>query len=245
MSLEAMTWAWQQPLPVGQKLLLLAVADHAGEGGVCWPSQAHLARKTGFSERQVRNNLNDLVKAGVLSVEIRGGDGSGRKSNVYTMTWQPANISGWATGNLEHGNRQPTSGSPPYIYKPSIEPSFIDRFELFWKAYPLKVGKVAAAKEWRKKLRDADALIADVANRVKNDRQWQPGSQFIPHARTYLSQERWTDAIQPIVNQPARVIKPTNDADWLKLASDHGIRTKGKGYNEIWNEFLKSNRRMK
>jgi hypothetical protein len=120
--------------------------------------------------------------------------------------------------------------------KPPKEPD--PNFDAFWQAYPLKVGKVAAAKEWAKKPRDSAALIMDIAARLNNDRQWQPGSQFIPHARTYLSQERWNDAIQPIVNQPARVVKPTTDSDWLKLANDHGIRTKGKGYNEIWNEFL-------
>ncbi len=57
-----MAWAWEQPTKTGHKLVLLALADHAGEDMTCFPSTARLAEKTGFSVRTVRAYLDDLER---------------------------------------------------------------------------------------------------------------------------------------------------------------------------------------
>jgi hypothetical protein len=57
-----------------------------------------------------------------------------------------------------------------------------------------KVGKKPTLTVWKRIKPDADVLIADIENRLANDRQWQEG--FIPNPTTYLNQERWNDAIQ-------------------------------------------------
>lgn len=70
------------------------------------------------------------------------------------------------------------------------------RFDLFWSVYPRKVAKDAALKEWLKRSPD-DALTERMivaVNRHKASPQWtKDGGQFIPHARTWLSQGRWQD----------------------------------------------------
>ena len=55
MSLVATRWAWSlRGLRPAQKLVLLSLADRAGEDGVCWPSIPRLARDTGLNEKTVR-----------------------------------------------------------------------------------------------------------------------------------------------------------------------------------------------
>lgn len=70
---------------------------------------------------------------------------------------------------------------------------------IFWPAYPRKTAKAkaqAAAKNaWKKA--DAD-LIMDGLSRAKQSGQWnRDGGQFIPHAATWLNQERWNDEGEP------------------------------------------------
>ncbi|MAT04924.1 MAG: hypothetical protein CL424_07765 [Acidimicrobiaceae bacterium] len=61
MSVKAMTWAWQQQTATaGQKLVLLALADHAGEDFTCYPSTARLSEKTGYTVRTIRSLIDDL-----------------------------------------------------------------------------------------------------------------------------------------------------------------------------------------
>ena len=74
-----------------------------------------------------------------------------------------------------------------------------DRFEVFWTAYPRKVGKGAALKEWAK-LAPSDDLAAAMVSAVQQQAQspqWRKDAgQFIPHPRTWLSQGRWQDEVE-------------------------------------------------
>ncbi|QCE34573.1 helix-turn-helix domain-containing protein [Acetobacteraceae bacterium] len=61
MSIAAMEWAWQQTLPATQKLVLVAMADHANkEAGICWPSLEFLANKTGLCTRTIKEARRQL-----------------------------------------------------------------------------------------------------------------------------------------------------------------------------------------
>ena len=64
-------------------------------------------------------------------------------------------------------------------------------FERFWDAYPRGDGKKVALKAWISAGLDAHAekIIADVNARKS---KWTD-PKFIPHASTYLNQERWLD----------------------------------------------------
>jgi hypothetical protein len=73
-----------------------------------------------------------------------------------------------------------------------------ESFDLFWSAYPKKVGKKKAESCWAK-IRPDTNLLANILNsldRQKKSPQWtKDGGQFIPHAATWLNQERWNDEV--------------------------------------------------
>lgn len=71
-----------------------------------------------------------------------------------------------------------------------------DLFEQFWNEYPRKKDKSRARDIWRRKRYDeiATLILADIANRLSNDAQWQD-DKFIPHPSTYLRNERWHDDV--------------------------------------------------
>ena len=75
---------WHNSQQTGSALLvLLAIADHANDDGICWPSVARLARLARVSERQCQRLISQLVDAGELAVE-RGGHGP-KSTTVYRM----------------------------------------------------------------------------------------------------------------------------------------------------------------
>lgn len=62
-------------------LVLLALADHANDDGVCWPSVARLATRVRTSERHVQRILGNLEQAGWLTRDERPG-----RSTVFRVT---------------------------------------------------------------------------------------------------------------------------------------------------------------
>ncbi|QCE32819.1 helix-turn-helix domain-containing protein [Acetobacteraceae bacterium] len=67
MSLAAIQWAWQQELPATQKLVLVAMADHANkEEGICWPSLELLAHKTGLCTRTIKTARRQLREKALI-----------------------------------------------------------------------------------------------------------------------------------------------------------------------------------
>lgn len=84
MSIRLMTWAWDLELPIGEKMVLLKLADRANDDGECWPGQEELARQCSMSVRAIRDNLTRLVNRGLVGVEYRN-FGMRRGSNVYRI----------------------------------------------------------------------------------------------------------------------------------------------------------------
>ena len=72
-----------------------------------------------------------------------------------------------------------------------------DAFDVFWIAYPKKVGKGEAIKAF-KKLKPADyPLLVPAVEKQKQSKQWQrDGGQYIPNPATWLNQQRWLDEVQ-------------------------------------------------
>ncbi len=69
-------------------------------------------------------------------------------------------------------------------------------FETFWDRYPLKVGKGAAEKSWkRQKLTPLLNEILGALLTQKASAKWHEESgRFIPHPATWLNQKRWEDS---------------------------------------------------
>ena len=82
MSIEMLNWAFhlQMDSPT-DKLVLIALADHANHDGASWPSIARLCLFTALSERTVRAALRRLEAAGILHTEQTNG-----RTNRYWLT---------------------------------------------------------------------------------------------------------------------------------------------------------------
>jgi len=84
MSIKVMTEVWEKSIHKGTYLLLLlSLADHASDDGVCWPSIARLARRIRLQERQVKRLIGDLVGSGELYYLRNVGRGN---TNLYLVT---------------------------------------------------------------------------------------------------------------------------------------------------------------
>lgn len=95
----------------------------------------------------------------------------------------------------ESGTERSTSKAIPQITRKNVE----DMFNTFWKLYPRKVGKAAALKKFETKCKtpeEFDAIITGVGQHIKHVfNLTEP--QYIPHAITWLNQERWKDEVTP------------------------------------------------
>ena len=84
MSVAASRAVWASaPVGGGELLVLLALADHADEGGLCWPSATTLAAHVRLSKRQVLRHLLKLEDRGLLFIERRAGPAA---TNRYRLT---------------------------------------------------------------------------------------------------------------------------------------------------------------
>ena len=106
-----MSKAWELDLSQGEKLVLLALCDHANDDGVCYPSQAFLASKCSMSYRSVINQIKRLESCGILTSERRQKAGS-RQSNSYTI-----NLNNYKSQceNSAHAESAPANFAPTNV----------------------------------------------------------------------------------------------------------------------------------
>lgn len=89
-----------------------------------------------------------------------------------------------------------------------LGPEQEQNFNIFWAAYPRKVGKLAAIKAWVRIQPDVQLYLRIIA-KVKEEthsEQWQKDNgSFIPHPATWLNQGRWDD-------EPVEIVKGKSTA---------------------------------
>lgn len=142
--------------------------------------------------------------------------GKGTIDNLQTLC---------AACNIAKGNRHQTDHRPTMSQSSAdVEPSLADvgascapvsvsvsvsdpvpvaveepsAFDMFWDAYPRKVGKPKAESAFRKVNPSGPVLEAMLVAIVtqKRSAQWtRDGGEFIPHPATWLNQRRWEDEI--------------------------------------------------
>lgn len=86
-------------------------------------------------------------------------------------------------------------------------------FEIFWNAYPTKVGKQPAKKAFDKVKVPVETLVAAI-ERQKCSSQWSKnGGQYIPNPATWLNQCRWEDELPEPANHADTTTRRDLDAD--------------------------------
>jgi hypothetical protein len=223
MSIRLMSECWRADLPTVEKMVLLIIADHASDDGTeAWPSQATMAAKASISIRTVQRAVNSLVAGGYLWME-KGAGGSvncreDRRPHRYTINIKKLRGDTESTRE-ERGDNQDSNGATlatptgrqsrpmnhpnkPYIETSNEKIEAETEFDLFWKVYPIRVGKAAAKKAWDKAIKVADTrVIITGAWRYSKDPNRHPG--FTAHPATWLNAQRWAD--DPL---PERVLTP-------------------------------------
>lgn len=232
MSIRVMSEVWLTKLPLTEKMVLLVIADHASDDGTeAWPSQATIAKKASVSIRTVQRAVNTLVEKGFVYMQ-KGAGGSvncreDRRPHKYTINLavlrgdaQTTRKSRGDSDDLDGATITPSTGrlSRPMNLpsKPSIEPPVVllagsdengiikanTPFDLFWKVYPLKVGKEAAKKAWSKAItqEDQDNIINGALQYAKDPNRHP---SYTAHPSTWLNAGRWAD--DPL---PPREVSP-------------------------------------
>ena len=196
----------QQGLKPATKIVLYWLADHHnGETNKCFPSLTRLAECCEMDKTSVIRHIDFLMVHGFIrKVKEKRSDG-GFTSNTYILNLAEPKSQNTTSPS---GKTQPplvakhdpnlvshNLGSNEVVIVRSID-EVIDYFKEFWSRYPRKVGKAQAEKSIAKALTkiEGDELLRKVdlfASVCKGKDQ-----KFVPHAATWLNQERWTDEIE-------------------------------------------------
>lgn len=230
MSVEAMQWVWKNgPSDMTERMVLLAIADHADEGGRGYPSMVGIAEKTCLTERGARGVVRRLESGGWLKTDIGGGRGG---KSVYTvlmknqepetrnmgetqnqkpgMTFpETAETRNVATLNPEGGCTKPGTRVPPNhqgtIKEPSVSSSARQiAFSRFWAVYPKRVEKKGAQSKFDAAVKsgvDPERIISAAEAYARSDNV-QRG--FVKHPTTWLSTGCWDD-------EPTKAAIPQQD----------------------------------
>lgn len=209
MSIRIMAEVWRTELPTIEKMVLLVIADHASDDGTeAWPSQATIAAKASISIRTVQRSVNSLVSKGYLWMQ-KGAGGSAscrddRRPHRYTIRLEKLRGDTVTTrrdrGDSESDNGATITPSTGRLSRPMNHPNDPPKetpaFDLFWAAYPIKVGKQAARRAWDKAIKEEKPdVIIEGAKRYAADPNRHPS--FTAHASTWLNAGRWADAPLP------------------------------------------------
>lgn len=118
MSLDATRRAWELELPMGQKIVLLVLADHANDDAVCWPSQRRIATRAGCTVRAVQIVLGKLEQRGLF----RRVTADGRVSTYHLTLGSPSVPvrNGHAPPNDVHPPPESDSPPPPNQIRPNL-----------------------------------------------------------------------------------------------------------------------------
>lgn len=111
MSVRALTWSFNLRLDdMAAKAALHALADHADEDGVSWPSVERIARYAGCSEKTARRALARLAELGLVQRDARSG-----KSDLFTLiyTWHPSHKGSGQTVHPQIDHSQPDHAPLP------------------------------------------------------------------------------------------------------------------------------------
>lgn len=163
MSLEAMNWAWEQPVSKStNKLVLLALADHANADGECWPSMKRIAERSDISPRQVSRAINELVELGLIEKANRRRFGGQYRGWDYRVLVQRTSTSGGHPRPVTSGHPRPSPADTGVRSEPSEN---------------RQVEPLAAAPPKSVKQRQADPLWDTMLNACRINPQTLTGSE--------------------------------------------------------------------
>jgi hypothetical protein len=83
--------------------------------------------------------------------------------------------------------------------------NYDDIFDIFWNAYPKKIGKAYAKKCFEKLKPNAelvDRMVSAINEQKQTDSWKEAKGKYIPNPSTWLNQQRWDDVVEVETVQP-------------------------------------------
>jgi hypothetical protein len=219
--------------------------------GRCDPSYATLAAEVAISERSAIRAVSSLKAQGWIAVKQRGG-GYRTYSNNFTLQTPNDEVTGESPHKSDVVTQQSGWGDRPVIYGVTQESPKKRReerreeqgyispsrraaqaratdddngFDEFWRVYPRKVARGAAAKAYGRVLRKGQASEAELlagAHRYASERAGQE-QKFTKHPANWLDGECWRDEPLPrgqvIIDQDGNEVKADEGSGWLAVAA--------------------------
>jgi hypothetical protein len=110
MSIRLMSQVWEDTRIDSQSelLVLLALADHARDDGLCWPSMRSIAVKARIEERSAQRIVRRLIEKGLVELVSQGGciDGCNTPNRYRVVVGEPRQTHGATDGHLAATARQ-------------------------------------------------------------------------------------------------------------------------------------------
>ncbi|MGA0540713.1 helix-turn-helix domain-containing protein [Neotabrizicola sp. VNH66] len=193
-----------------ERLIMLALADHADDEGRCYPSIQRLSQRTGLSERAVQINTRKLVEQGYIRVVAGGGKGN---ANLYFVSANPACGAPFEAPNpapdAPRTKCTPASDSPqtPHDVRPNPAPDAPE-------PSGTTIGTVTEAADGRTHAREADQsedLIWTILHALGFDR-----GQTIPRY--------WMGADAPLIVARWRTDLGLTEAEICEVARQNSIQ---------------------
>jgi len=113
-------------------------------------------------------------------------------SNAAKKRWTDADAMQTHSDGIT--NHKPANHKPKTIKpKTTLTESEQNDFDIFWNAYPKKVGKDKAMAAWKTKQANIKEVLEALVWQMKSDQWFKNEGQYIPNPTTYLNQGRWKD----------------------------------------------------
>ena len=235
MSIPAMAWAWSQPTrSSGQRLVLLAYADAAGEhddpgeitdGLTAWPKIDTIAAKCGLSNSTVRTHLDSLAEDGLVEKMGRRLHGIRAGATVIRLLTDERSKSADPSA-VKSADPSAVKSADPSAVIPIPEPKEMNpkddpALELVlvdaeiattdvrcgfddWYARWPRKQGKAEATKRWKKMTEQERTDAFLALPDWERYAETEGTKFVPMASTWLNQARWEDAPPQTTTAPER-----------------------------------------
>ena len=184
MSFKAVAWCKDQDCNIPlTKLVLVWLCEYADENNSCYPSQKHLAKLCGVTDRSVRRSLKWLENNNLIRVKHVSGT-----SNRYFVCMDISDHT------PKDAQVQPVR-TPISDNKKEYKKDISKEFDEWWMLYPRKVSKYTAYASYVKALKDLDHEL-HILILLKVAREWlDTDKKYIPHASTWLNQKRYFDYV--------------------------------------------------
>ena len=209
-----MVWAWQQECRPTQRLVLLALANRAGENHECFPSIERLRKDTGLYRETIMAAISALENAGLIIVTRANGRG-----NRYTLVGVPDKPN--QSAKADRSGKADRFGNPDCTSPEKPTGTSLEK--------PIQNLSVESIKN-RKKKSDASPSRAISLDHLPDGISRDAAQEFIDH-RNQLKKPLTQGALDRAMDltisvgkklkmHPDDVIRATVDAGWSQINQD-------------------------